>query len=71
MFIVIYPLFLSVCRLITDQSIKSCRETSPSLMVSAHYSLLLTQENTMCYLFLVPDCTAETLELRRIPTSIK
>lgn len=40
MFVVNYPLFLPVCRLIMDQSIKSCTETSPSLMVSVHYSLI-------------------------------
>lgn len=60
MFVVNYSLFLPVCKLIMDQSIKSCRETSPSLMVSAHYSFLLIQviTYTTCYFFLVPDYMA-------------
>lgn len=74
MFVVNYPLFLPVCRLIMDQSTKSCREKSPIFMVSAHYSLLLIKRvitYTTCYFLLVPDYMAETLELRRILISIE
>lgn len=66
MFVVNYPLFLPVCRLITDQSIKTCRETSPSLIVFAHNSAPDTRViiSTSCYFILVPDYLAEILELR-------